>query len=203
MSAWGAIIGGVAEAAGAAYSAYASTKESGKQRKQARRAHRYEVEDLRAAGLNPILSAKYGGSATPSGMAQIPNIGSAAVSGAKKGLTAKDEQAVLQTQAKLNEASSARAVQESRRLLQDTRRARAEADMMEVESDIATSAYGRAMNYLRKTTGALGGAVAGGLTGLITGRYAGSHTEPRGQYKRGTTNRKKVLTIPITRGANR
>lgn len=60
------------------------------QRETAQKAHQWQVKDLRKAGLNPILSAKYGG-ATPSGGSSLPNIQNTA----KAGLETKSLEAAI------------------------------------------------------------------------------------------------------------
>lgn len=191
--AWGAIVGGALQAAGSAYSAFSSQKEASKNRKFSRRSHRYEVADLRAAGLNPILSAGGSGASTPSSMGVIPNIGEAAVSGAEKGVKTSLQKDLINSEIGLNTAAAAKARQEGRI-------AAANARIQETEADIATSGWGRAMNYVGKTTGALGGAVAGALTGLISGRYSAGRSvsthSAKGQEKL-NSSKKKMLTIPI------
>ena len=50
-----------------AWSAEQAQKQMDFQREMSNTAHQREIEDLKAAGLNPVLSAKLGGASTPSG----------------------------------------------------------------------------------------------------------------------------------------
>lgn len=84
-------------------------------------AHQREVEDLRRAGLNPILSSKYGGSSTPAGNAAVLHntLGSAARSARDtfESVSRVDvnraQLAVLSTQAELNRANAFKSMTES------------------------------------------------------------------------------------------
>lgn len=86
-----ALIGGGASLLGGAVSSAFNAWQAGKNRdfqeRMSNTAHQREVEDLRKAGINPILSAKLGGSSTPPG--------SAAQSGDFSGMASSAMQAAM------------------------------------------------------------------------------------------------------------
>ena len=79
-----------------------------------------QMADMRKAGINPILAAKYGGASTPSGASySLPNIGAAAVEGYKSASSAKQ----MRSQAKVSEEQAKNLMQdrEIKKVLHDER----------------------------------------------------------------------------------
>lgn len=82
------------------------------QERMARHAHRYEVRDLRKAGLNPILSGTGGaGSATPAGStARMENVEGAGVSSAMQVLSTISQALLASQEAKKTDAETTKTV---------------------------------------------------------------------------------------------
>lgn len=112
----GSAIGAVGSAVSSAFNVGESRANRRFQERMSSTAHQREVADLRAAGLNPLLSSKYGGSSTPAGsMTQIENpLASAPQAGAEIGRAAlsspliKAQVATQVSQADLNSAQAAK-----------------------------------------------------------------------------------------------
>lgn len=100
---WASLAGGAANLTGSAVSAYFSWKH---QKEVMKNRHQWEVEDLRKAGLNPILSAGGSGSPGNAPIIEAPDIAGASAKAVEASLGKSQEELIkAQTQ---QSASSAR-----------------------------------------------------------------------------------------------
>lgn len=89
----GGAVSGLGELVANQQTAQSTAKQMAFQERMSNTAHQRQVKDLRAAGINPILSAKLGGASTPQGASYTArNVGSAAVQGYQNVSTARQTQ---------------------------------------------------------------------------------------------------------------
>lgn len=154
MSAWGALATSLIGGAASAYGQYQANKENRKlakeqmdfQERMSSTAHQRQVKDLRAAGLNPILSANSGASSPAGATATMENALEKGVSSAIESRRLKKEMDAVDSQTSLNRAQESAA--ESQALLTTNSAKVAKEQLKQLESQ--TDAV-RSESKLRKT----------------------------------------------------
>lgn len=120
-------------------------------------AHQREVIDLRAAGLNPVLSAKYGGASTPSGaMAVTHNPKAGRLEGSINAAKMAAELFAIKMQ--------------GRKLAQETRKETAVANIAERDARIETSKIGNAVKWVDMVSRPITNTM-GNVGGYLLGRH--------------------------------
>lgn len=155
-------------------------------------AHQREVADLRASGLNPVLSANAGASSPGGAMSTFQSTESQTPERVLNSARALSEGLQTRENLKLTRATVLREAQSARLAGANARIAEASAVGAENDADVERSKYGKALAYIRKTLGAVGpgaGAFAGGFLGGSAKSIANSvvnsiprKTKPRLDY---------------------
>lgn len=173
----GALIGGALELGGGMLQNIQQKKEATKnrvfQKYMSDTSYQRVMEDMRKAGLNPILAYKGAGASTPGGaMAPIQNIGKGAGATAMAIARFKEEQRNLKANTNVREedywltrTQNSNEVLRNRILEQDLAVAKQRRFMSEMENNFYSSAYGRTMynaEMTGKSTQNLGGALKAG-----------------------------------------
>lgn len=102
------------------------------------RRHQYEVRDLMAAGLNPVLSAKFGGGTASGGIANVSSIGNPMINSAQLAKTNAEKKLTEQ----LGSESSAREAEA------DARTEESEARKKMIDVQAASAGYQKELDYM-------------------------------------------------------
>lgn len=139
MGLFDAVIGGVFDLAGAAFQNSATSEFQQAnidwQREQLQNKHQWEVEDLRKAGLNPILSASNGSSAVSAGSPQGASVDFG------KALEAISNSALMRKQEQIAEYDA-----ETRRISANAQKLASKVEESKVESAIGVNESQRYLN---------------------------------------------------------